>query len=558
MIATLVAWLYLFLLSWVYGNWLLGLILWALKDEQEEVDIPFPIKVILGFVFLSTAGMWFSLFLPLGWLVNLLFLLGAIFLVWWNWTSYRLDVSRFSKSSCFICDFLVFMALVVVFIFALTGASGTAVNPDTLLYHIQTIRWAETYPVVPGLANLHSRLAFNSSWLSMNALFGFGFLFGQPLRALLGFLLLLSSWYFLTGFSDFVAKKSLVGLFRLSLVVFLAYVSKSELSSPGTDVPAILFLCLGVALYLDALDRQDKAADVFKIFAIVLACFAVTIKLSVLPVLAIPLLVTIKNAHRQKIIFLVFSFFLFVFTPWLVRNVILSGYLVYPFPQIDVFSFDWKVPAERVEDTRNEVTAFARMPGQPVAYAIQQPFSVWFREWLGALTGFREALFWAAVSSPVFVGVRYFISSKINKDWLALTLCSYLGLLYWFITAPSFRFGIGFIAITLVLVLLLFLDIIPGKLARHLGFLIFAFCFLYPGYLSFVLLRNNNLHSQVIFPMAYESPRTSVCYIDSKTLSCAEIYGWCGYDSFPCAVKIRDDLTLRGEDWGAGFRSNTP
>lgn len=558
MIATLVVWLYLFLISWVYGNWLLALILRVLKHEREEVDIPLPLKVILGFVFLSTAGMWFSLFLPLGWLVNLFFLLGTIFLVWWNWPLYRLDVSRFSASSCLICDFLVFMALAVIFIFALTGTSGKAVNPDTLLYHIQTIRWAETYPAVPGLANLHSRLAFNSSWLSMNALFGFGFLFGQPLRALLGFLLVLSSWYFLTGFSDFVARKSLVGLFRLSLVLVLAYVSKSEISSPGTDVPAILFLSLGVALYLHALDRQGITSDVYKIFAIVLACFAVTIKLSVLPVLAILLLVIIENFHRREILYLVSSVSLFVFTPWLARNVILSGYLLYPFPQIDIFSFDWKVPAERVEDTRNEVTAFARMPGQPVAYAIQQPFSVWFKEWLRVLTGFRTVLFWAAVFSPVFVGLRYFISSKINKDWLTLTLCSYLGLLYWFITAPSFRFGIGFMAITLMLVLLLFLEIIPIKPVRILGFLIFAFCLLYPGYLSFMLLQNDNIHSRLIFPTPYESPKTSICYVDAKPLNCAEIYNWCGYDSFPCAVKIRDDLTLRGGDWAAGFRSNNP
>ncbi|MBS4015188.1 MAG: hypothetical protein KGZ86_01960 [Candidatus Latescibacteria bacterium] len=558
MVATLVAWLYLFLLSWVYGSWLLVFILRVLKYERQEVDIPIPLKVILGFVFLSAAGIWFSLFLPLGWLVNLLFLLGAIFLAWRNWTSYRLDVSRFSASSCHICDFLVFMVLGIIFIFALTGASGKAVNPDTLLYHIQTIRWAETYPAVPGLANLHSRLAFNSSWLSMNALFGFGFLFGQPLRALLGFLLVLSSWYFLTGFSDFVARKSLVGLFRLSLILVLAYVSKSEISSPGTDVPAILFLCLGTALYLDALDRQVVAADVYKIFAIVLACFAVTIKLSVLPVLAIPLLVIIKNFHRREIIILVSLFSLFVFTPWLARNVILSGYLLYPFPQIDIFFFDWKVPAERVEDTRNEVTAFARMPSQPVAYAIQQPFSVWFKEWFRVLTGFRTVLFWAAVFSPVFVGLRYFISTKINKDWLILTLCSYLALLYWFISAPSFRFGIGFIAITLMLVLLLFLEIIPIKPMRILGFLIFAFCLLYPGYLSFMLLQNDNLHSRLVFPTPYESPKTSVCYIDDKLLNCAEIYGWCGYDSFPCAIKIRDDLTLRGEDWAAGFRSNNP
>jgi hypothetical protein len=34
---------------------------------------------------------------------------------------------------------------------------------DTGLYYLTTIRWAQDYPVVPGLANLHTRLGFNQS-----------------------------------------------------------------------------------------------------------------------------------------------------------------------------------------------------------------------------------------------------------------------------------------------------------------------------------------------------------------------------------------------------------
>jgi hypothetical protein len=34
---------------------------------------------------------------------------------------------------------------------------------DTGLYHLQTLQWIKTQPIVPGLANLHSRLAVNSA-----------------------------------------------------------------------------------------------------------------------------------------------------------------------------------------------------------------------------------------------------------------------------------------------------------------------------------------------------------------------------------------------------------
>ena len=38
-------------------------------------------------------------------------------------------------------------------------------NGDTALYHWNIVRWANEYPAVPGIANLHDRLGFNSSYL---------------------------------------------------------------------------------------------------------------------------------------------------------------------------------------------------------------------------------------------------------------------------------------------------------------------------------------------------------------------------------------------------------
>ena len=35
---------------------------------------------------------------------------------------------------------------------------------DSGLYHLNAVRWAAEYPVVPGLGNLHGRLAFNNSF----------------------------------------------------------------------------------------------------------------------------------------------------------------------------------------------------------------------------------------------------------------------------------------------------------------------------------------------------------------------------------------------------------
>src|SRR6478736_1562306 len=43
-------------------------------------------------------------------------------------------------------------------------------NYDSGLYHFATIRWIGEFPAVPGLANLHDRLAFNQSYFLFVAL----------------------------------------------------------------------------------------------------------------------------------------------------------------------------------------------------------------------------------------------------------------------------------------------------------------------------------------------------------------------------------------------------
>ncbi|QNP52660.1 hypothetical protein H9L05_02570 [Hymenobacter qilianensis] len=47
-------------------------------------------------------------------------------------------------------------------------------NFDSGLYHFQTLKWLNEYPTVPGLGNLHGRLAFNSSWFPLLSLFRYG------------------------------------------------------------------------------------------------------------------------------------------------------------------------------------------------------------------------------------------------------------------------------------------------------------------------------------------------------------------------------------------------
>src|SRR5919109_5262628 len=61
---------------------------------------------------------------------------------------------------------------------------------DAGIYYINTIRWVNSYPIIPGLGNLHGRLAFNQSFFVYAASLDFFPYFEDGFRLANGFLLL--------------------------------------------------------------------------------------------------------------------------------------------------------------------------------------------------------------------------------------------------------------------------------------------------------------------------------------------------------------------------------
>lgn len=80
--------------------------------------------------------------------------------------------------------------IIVVAIPVLILAGQPASHYDTDLYHAQSIRWIEEYGIAPGLGNLHHRLAYNSAFFSLQALFSWRFILGRSLHCVNGFLFL--------------------------------------------------------------------------------------------------------------------------------------------------------------------------------------------------------------------------------------------------------------------------------------------------------------------------------------------------------------------------------
>ena len=69
--------------------------------------------------------------------------------------------------------------------------------------------------------------------------------------------------------------------------------------------------------------------------------------------------------------------------PWIARNIIVSGYPVFPLPVTDVLQVDWKLPVHHVQWQENAVKVYAINPEYDLNKPFTMPFLQWFPVWLG-------------------------------------------------------------------------------------------------------------------------------------------------------------------------------
>lgn len=124
-----------------------------------------------------------------------------------------------------------------------------------------------------------------------------------------------------------------------------------------------------------------------------LGVYAITVKLSaamIILLIIIPVTELIKAKNWRKIIQYVLLGIVIV-SPFLIRNVMISGYLIYPYPELDLFNVDWKMPKYTLLFDRNEINAWGW--GLNDIYKYNASFSEWFPAWRGKMGSRRFIMF---------------------------------------------------------------------------------------------------------------------------------------------------------------------
>jgi hypothetical protein len=150
-----------------------GTIIYTLVPSPDNPKKSVIQYLITGMIGVTALGQWIALFQPLRAVSLLIILLccGIITL----FRKMRIQVSLreirselWNKSAFFYLSLFCFLVMIIVL------NAGPTIMDDTDSYHIQMVKWVREFGSVPGIANLHLRFGFNSSWFISIASFSYG------------------------------------------------------------------------------------------------------------------------------------------------------------------------------------------------------------------------------------------------------------------------------------------------------------------------------------------------------------------------------------------------
>ena len=435
---------------------------------------------------------------------------------------------------------------------------------DTTLYHAQTIQWMHRFAVVPGLGNLHSRLAFNSHADLLTAFFSPA----SQLGSRPAFQQTANSYWFLLLTLYHVRRAAqhlrpggrpwLAGYYLGSLLLLLLS-TRFWISSPMPDMPVAVLglLLLGVLL------ETPRLAPAGLAWLVLLVATAVTLKASAVAMLLWPVAWALRANARAlaRRMGLLVGVGLVVALPWLGRNVVLSGYAVYPLAaSVGTVVADWAIPAPRPAADMAEIRLFALRPANDWWHAAGQTIAQWLPFWWQQQELADQRLLLLLLASLVLVAgslvwqrrTHWWRRGEYQLYGLLLLNCS-----WWFGVAPAIRFGYAYVIGVAVVGFVLLGQNWPVRWLRVGGWLLAIISFAFGlKDLGSEMKKPGMLTAHAIWPADYRPERTAVV----KQLGPYPLYvgvhdGHCGNSLLPCTDSLYAGLQLRGATLQQGFRT---
>lgn len=560
MLLVIVNWMYLtvttFSLGTAFAKFVKRVFGWEMKSTAEIV--------FYGVICAAVYAQIFSLFGGVGALANGILLAVCIVAAFVFWENIKSTIARSVKESgrgyCLI-------AAVLALVWAYCTSRGY-MHYDSDLYHAQSIRWIEEYGIVPGLGNIHVRFAYNSSFFALSALYSMKFLGGQSLHSVNGFFALLLSLEVLKAFR---LKRFRTGggrMFRLSDfarlgALYYLTVLYRDIVAPASDYAVMCVVFFIVIRWLSHLEQKEHAIAPYALLCVA-GVYAVTLKLTA----GVILLLVIKPAwmlfkeKRGKEIAVYLAMGVLVLAPWVIRTALISGYLLYPFPALDILHADWKIPLEAVVRDAAEIRTWGR--GLNDAALVGIPITEWFSHWFSTMLPTLGKLFvaadfvcaglWLCLMTTAVIRLQKKKTLQGEWDGLLVLTSVVFSYVFWQLSAPLLRYGYAYVLLVIVLTAgILYQRLkLPAAAERVCGILVLAFVAVKAVTLARYAWSVSD-EPYYIVQQDYGSYELNSFEVNGVRFYYPESGDRVGYEAFP-AVPAEIEFEFRGEGLQNGFR----
>jgi hypothetical protein len=351
---------------------------------------------------------------------------------------------------------LFFLGLAFAFFLAVRSC-GPCQYYDTGLYGAGAIRWSQTYPAVPGLANLHGRFGFNSSALLCIAAVGQGVWKDLGFHLFTGFLLSALWTTLLPACARCVRGTAASPADWFHCIIVLPaffWTTRSRIVGTLTDEPAaiVCFIAAGM-LFQELCHTHDEdeqpthpprlvlAATLFSLGVAFKASTAVFALLAWCLVFRGIWQASAAPEKRRLHLGAALLFSTLLLLPWLARAILLSGYPFYP-ATILGFPVDWKLPLSVAQHYSIGIQSWGR--GQDSSFIDTRGLN-WVGAWLHSAVrnrvAFQVPMAISLAGLAVGLTLRFRGKSRPSCPWLALLFPSVAGILFWFVASPDLRFA---------------------------------------------------------------------------------------------------------------------
>jgi hypothetical protein len=411
--------------------------------------------------------------------------------------------------------------------------------------------------IIIGLSNIHFRFAHTSiiqyiCAIFENSIFKDNGILVVPALLVSNFIvfLLKKTFYFLNK------KEDLFKLFFIILLTSFSLYNFSNYSNYGNDAPGHIYFFLSILYFLNS--KSFKNEDFNKILILCTYAFLNKIFLVISLLLPVIILIKYKKINYLKSIKIYFSVFFIII--WLIKNILISGCLIYPVKELCFTKIFWLNEKEVIqENTSGEAWSkgWSDQKGYIVdMYTYNKEFA-WVNTWkkvhlkviIKKILPFIFLILFI-ISLKFLINNKYNnkikISTKENRKKITILLfLSLLGLTAWFIKFPLYRYGVSYISTFIITVSIYIFYILNTNnflffnknLYKNLV-IIFFILFLFINFKR-IILNYNKEYNEYPWPRIYSythsnDPIKSESIVINNEIAFFKAKDVCMYSSSPC------------------------